>query len=187
MGFIRDYVEDVKNLLDRVSEEQVDRLIAALDAAWRSGRRVLLMGNGGSAATASHIVNDLQKCIQAETGRPLRALCLSDNTPLVLAWANDTEYANVYAPQVACWAEPGDLVIGISGSGNSLNVIRAIETANNLDAYTFGLAGFGGGKLAQTARECIVVESDNMQRIEDIHMILLHIAFSALREQTKRR
>src|ERR1019366_9017260 len=126
--------------------------------------------------------NDLQKCVYLEAGRPLKTLCLSDCTSLILAWANDTEYANIYAPQVECWAEPGDLVIGISGSGNSENIIRAIEVAKSRGAKTFGLAGFKGGKLAQAADECITILSDNMQQIEDLHMILLHVVFSSLRE-----
>jgi D-sedoheptulose 7-phosphate isomerase len=186
MSYIGDYFEGVKRLMDAVQEAQVERLVGALEEAWREGRRVLLMGNGGSAASASHIVNDLQKCIHLESGRPLKTLCLSDCTPLLMAWANDTEYANVFAPQVECWAEPGDVVIGISGSGNSENVIRGIEAANARGARTVGLAGFRGGRLAQTAQECLVVPSDNMQQIEDLHMIMLHVVFSALRERVRR-
>jgi D-sedoheptulose 7-phosphate isomerase len=125
----------------------------------------------------------LQKCIHLDAGRPLKTLCLSDCTPLILAWANDTEYANIFAPQVECWAEPGDLVIGISGSGNSPNVLNAIEAANARGAVTFGLCGFGGGKLANMAKESIVIQSDNMQQIEDLHMILLHVVFSMLRDR----
>jgi len=185
VGYVAGYIDGVKRLLDQVSEEDVERLIAALEAAWRQGRRVLLMGNGGSSATASHIVNDLQKCLHCEAGRPLKALCLSDCAPLVLAWANDTEYANVFAPQVECWVEPGDLVIGISGSGNSPNILRAMEAARRLGAHTFGLAGFAGGALAQVSSDCIVVRTDNMQQIEDLHMILLHMAFSALRDRAR--
>jgi D-sedoheptulose 7-phosphate isomerase len=182
MNEITRYLEGVKRLIDTVSHDRIQDLADALRRAWTAQRRVLVMGNGGSAATASHIVNDLQKCLQLEHGRALRVLCLSDCTPLVLAWANDTEYANVYAPQVECWAEPGDLVIAISGSGNSENIIRAVEAANRLGAHTFGLAGFGGGRLAQTATECLVIESDNMQQIEDLHMIVLHLAFTLLRD-----
>ncbi|HLK58730.1 MAG TPA: SIS domain-containing protein [Chthonomonadaceae bacterium] len=186
MSYTADYLGGVKRLIDQVSEAQVERLTGLLEDAWAKDRRVLLMGNGGSSATASHIVNDLQKCIHLESGRPIKALCLSDCTPLLMAWGNDTEFANVFAPQVECWAEPGDLVIAISGSGNSPNVIRAVETANERGAHTFGLAGYQGGKLAQTAKECIVVPSDNMQQIEDLHMILLHLVFSMLRERTRK-
>lgn len=185
MGYARDYFAKLTALMQEVSEPQVERLAGLLEGAWREDRKVLLMGNGGSGATASHIVNDLQKCIHLDAGRPLKTLCLSDCTPLVLAWANDTEYANVFAPQVVCWAEPGDLVIGISGSGNSPNVLNAIRAANERGATTFGLCGFGGGELARLAKESIVLQSDNMQQVEDLHMILLHVVFSMLRDRVK--
>jgi D-sedoheptulose 7-phosphate isomerase len=185
MSYISDYFAGVKRLLDTVAEDQINRLADRLEEAWKADGRVLLMGNGGSSATASHIVNDLQKCINLECGKPLKTLCLSDCTPLVMAWANDTEYANVFAPQVECWAEPGDLVIAISGSGNSENVIRAVEVANRKGAHTFGLAGYKGGRLAETAKECIVIPSDNMQQIEDLHMILLHVVFSLFRDRNR--
>jgi D-sedoheptulose 7-phosphate isomerase len=175
----------VKRLLDEIPEEQVEKLATHLEDAWREGKRVLLMGNGGSSATVSHIVNDLQKCLDLECGKPLKTICLSDCTPLVMAWGNDTEFANVFAPQVAAWAEPDDLLIGVSGSGNSPNILRAIEKGNEIRARTFGLAGYQGGKLAQTAKECIVVPSDNMQQIEDIHMVLLHVVFSIVRDRNR--
>jgi len=180
---VSQYVDDVKLLLDAIDPEQVERLTELLFEAWQEDRRVLLFGNGGSAGTASHIVNDLQKCIHLDAGKPLKALCLSDCTPLIMAWANDTEFANIFAPQVECWAQPGDLVIAISGSGNSPNVIRAVEKGNDIGAYTFGLAGFEGGHLLSAARECIVVRSANMQQIEDLHMILLHLVFTLLRHR----
>src|SRR5258708_36952211 len=186
MSFVSTYLAGVKQLIENVREEEIERLALALENAWREDRRVLLMGNGGSSSTASHIVNDLQKCIHQESGRPLKAICLTDCTPLVMAWANDTDYSNGFAPQVQCWAEPGDLVIGISGSGNSMNVINAIETANALGARTFGLAGFSGGKLSEAAKDCIVVKSENMQQIEDLHMIILHVVFSLLRDRVRK-
>lgn len=178
--FVRDYLDDVKVLLDRVELCEVERMVEALLEAWRHDRRVLLMGNGGSSSSVSHIVNDMQKNLHLEAGKPLRTLCLSDCTPLMMAWANDTAWENIFAPQVECWAEPGDVVIGVSGSGNSMNVINGIDAANRAGAITFGLAGYQGGKLKETARHCIVVPSDNMQRIEDVHMVLLHVVFSAL-------
>ena len=102
-----------------------------------------------------------------------------------MSWANDTEYANIFQPQVECWTEPGDLVIGVSGSGNSENVIRGIIKANELGANTFGLAGYDGGRLSKLAKQCIVVESFSMQQVEDMHMILLHIAFCAVRDRNR--
>jgi len=179
------YIEQLQHLLGALDAEQLSHLADLLEDCWRQGKRVLLAGNGGSAATASHIVNDLQKCIQLDTGRPLKAMCLSDCTPLVLAWANDTSYENVYAPQVECWAEPGDLLIAISGSGNSPNILRAVEAARRCGAHSFGLAGHMGGELASVADECLVVPSTNMQQIEDVHMVVLHLVFSELRERLR--
>lgn len=184
-SFVDGYLGDLRALLDQVNPAEIGSVVAELLEAWRGGKRVLLMGNGGSSSSVSHIVNDMQKNIALESGRPLRALCLSDCTPLMMAWANDTAWENVFAPQVDCWAEPGDVVIGVSGSGNSMNIINGIEAAKRAGARTIGLAGFGGGKLKAAAQQCLVVESENMQRIEDVHMVMLHMIFSALLEETK--
>lgn len=183
MSFTRDYLGDVKVLIDKLSEDQIELFVNDILTVWKHKRKLIFMGNGGSSATASHIVNDFQKCLQLDTGVAVKAMCLSDNTPLAFAWANDTEFANVYTPQIECWVEPGDLVVGISGSGNSPNILNAIEAANKLGALTYGLAGFDGGKLADIAQRVFVVESDSMQRIEDLHMIILHLAFAEVRRR----
>lgn len=180
---IETYMNDLKTLVAAVDPKQTAVIVEAMLKAWREGRRLLLMGNGGSGATVSHIVADLQKCMQLETGRPIKALCLSDCTPLLTAWANDTAWHNVFAPQVECWAEAGDVVIGVSGSGNSKNVLDGIAAANRADAITFGLAGYDGGKLKELAKHCIVVPSYSMQMVEDIHMAMLHAIFRAVLEQ----
>ena len=184
-AFINRYLSDLTSLIGAIDVTQIEHMVETLLIAWRQGRRVLLMGNGGSSSSVSHIVNDLQKNIHLETGRALRTLCLSDCTPLMMAWANDTQWDNIFAPQVVCWAEPGDVVIGVSGSGNSMNVINGIQAANEAGATTFGLAGYSGGKLKDTAQHCLLVTSDNMQRIEDVHMVLLHIIFSTLLERAR--
>ncbi len=185
MSYVQNYFSGVKSLIEQVSEEQVNRLANLLETAWKEDKHVILMGNGGSAGTASHIVNDIQKCLQLECGKPIRAICLSDNTPLVLAWANDTEYANVYEPQIDCWASKGDLVIAISGSGNSPNILRAAEAGKRKGAFVFGMAGYTGGKLIAASTECLVVFTDNMQQIEDLHMMILHLAFSIVRDRNR--
>jgi len=101
----------------------------------------------------------------------------------VLAWANDEGYENVFAPQVECWGEAGDLLIAISGSGNSPNVLKAVAAARQRGVATFGLSGFAGGQLAKDADTCIVVPSDSMQQIEDVHLIILHMVFLGLRDR----
>lgn len=181
--FIDSYITELKCLLDAVDRDEIQKMVDWIFEAWQNDRRVILMGNGGSSASVSHIVADLQKNIQLETGRALRTICLTDCTPLLSAWANDSRWDNVFAPQVACWAEPGDIVIGVSGSGNSMNVINGVEEANRIGARTIGLAGYQGGKLKDTAEFCIVAASNSMQRIEDIHMILLHVVFCAVVER----
>jgi D-sedoheptulose 7-phosphate isomerase len=183
--YIDSYLQDLTRLINEVDSHAIEPFVDAIVDAWRHGRRVIVMGNGGSSSSTSHIVCDLQKNIQMETGKALRAICLTDSTPLLSAWANDTEWSNVFAPQVECWAEPNDVVIGVSGSGNSMNVINGIAAANRADARTFGMAGYKGGKLKDVASHCIVVASDNMQRIEDVHMTLLHAIFLAVCERLK--
>ena len=182
---VQGYISDLKSLLDAITPEQIDPLVDILFTAWQNNRRVLFMANGGSSSSVSHIANDLQKNIQLEAGKPLKVLCLTDNTPILMAWANDTEWENVFAPQVTCWAEPGDVVIGASGSGNSRNVLNGIAQANALGATTIGLAGYGGGKLKDIAQHAFVVDSFNMQRVEDVHMVVLHILFCGLLERAK--
>ena len=181
----QNYINDLKRLLEDLDHQLIDFISNALLVAWKDDHRVLFMGNGGSSSSVSHIVNDLQKNVALEAGKPLKAMCLSDCSPLMMAWANDTNWDNIFAPQVECWAEPGDVVIGVSGSGNSMNVINGILAANKAGAVTIGLAGYAGGKLKQFAQNCLVVESDNMQRIEDIHMVVLHIIFTETLERAK--
>jgi D-sedoheptulose 7-phosphate isomerase len=183
--FVKAYLCELTALLDAVDPAAVEGVVDVLYDAWRDNSLVMLMGNGGSSCSVSHIVCDLQKNIQIETGQALRTLCLTDSTPLLSAWANDTHWDNVFAPQIACWANPGDVVIGVSGSGNSMNVINGMVAAKVAGARTIGFAGFEGGKLKDVSDTCIVVRSDNMQRIEDVHMTLLHAVFLALYERAK--
>lgn len=177
MEQIRFYLRDVGQLLQEMPVAVIRNVVDCLLKAYDEDRRLILLGNGGSAATASHLVADFQKMVYLAGGKPFRAMACTDSMPLVTAWANDTEYAGVFAEQVRTWAETGDVVLAISGSGNSPNVLRAIEVAREKGATTVGLSGFAGGKLAGMVDLSIVVPCDNMQRIEDVHMILGHLFF----------
>jgi D-sedoheptulose 7-phosphate isomerase len=183
MGYVRDYLNTVSDLLARVPEANVAALIDLLWDNYQQGRRVVFCGNGGSAATASHLPADFQKNIHLDGGRPWECLSVVDSIPLLTAWSNDTEYANVFAGQVRTWLRPQDLLIAISGSGNSPNVLAAVEAALEIGAHTSGWSGFGGGKLSRLARHTLVVDSHNMQMVEDVHMILGHVLYSALRDR----
>jgi len=185
MGYTRTYLNKLTALLAEVSEADVDRVSELLWENFQAGRRLVLCGNGGSAATASHLATDFQKCLFLETGRAWECLCLADSMPQITAWGNDTDYANVFAGQARCWLRPDDILIALSGSGNSPNILAAVEAAHNVGAITVGLCGFGGGRLAQAAQYSLVVQSENMQMIEDVHMVLGHVLFSALRDRLR--
>jgi D-sedoheptulose 7-phosphate isomerase len=179
MNQIRFYLTDVTRLLGELPVEQLHGLVQRLLAAYQEGRQVFLLGNGGSASTCSHIVNDFQKCIYHASGsrRTFRCMSLTDNVALMTAWANDTAYDQIFAEQLRPWVQPGDLVFCVSGSGNSPNVLNAARLAREQGAYVVGLAGYEGGRLAPLCDEAVVVRSDNMQRIEDCHMVVLHLLF----------
>jgi D-sedoheptulose 7-phosphate isomerase len=187
MEQIQFYLNDLSRLLQAVPVATVRQVVDRLLEAYRNDRRLILLGNGGSAATASHLVADFQKMIYLEGGRPFKAMACTDSMPLVTAWANDTDYVNVFAEQVRAWVEADDMVLAISGSGNSPNVLRAVEVAREQGATTIGLSGFAGGKLAALVDIPIVVPCDNMQRIEDLHMILGHMFFWRMMEEVKLR
>jgi D-sedoheptulose 7-phosphate isomerase len=184
--FTQSYLADIKSILDSMQADliiQIDKVASILNKARENRNTIFTMGNGGSAATASHFVIDLSKMTITEGLPRFKAIGLNDNIPSMLAWANDASYEDIFAEQLKNLMEPGDVVIGISGSGNSRNVIKAIEYANSHGAVTIGLSGFDGGKLLKCARENIHIPSRNMQRVEDIHLIIEHLLTSLLRDE----
>ena len=177
------YLTEMAALLLELSSEEIDSAIAIFWDNYRNRRRVVFCGNGGSAATASHLPADFQKNMFLHGGTPWECLSLVDSVPLLTAWSNDTEYAEVFAGQARTWLRPGDLLVAISGSGNSPNILAAVEAAHALGAETLGWSGFDGGRLAQIVQHKIVVPKHNMQMVEDVHMILGHLIYSALRDR----
>lgn len=165
-------------LLDR---RAVGAFIELLMAACREGRQVFLLGNGGSAAFASHMANDLNKIVLPGLPR-FRAIALTDNVPLITAWANDESYDRVFSEQLANLCRPGDVVVAVSCSGNSRNVLQAVERARELGAEVVGVTGDRGGKLAEMAGLCIRAPAAHIGQQEDIHMVLDHMIASALRQ-----
>ncbi len=175
------YFQTVASVLTTLPSEPIEQIIATLRTARANGQRIFMCGNGRSSANASHIVNDMLKST-IQPGQPrFKLICLSDNVPTLTAYANDISYDVVFAEPLASLAEPGDVVIALSGSGNSPNVLNAMEAAKKAGATAFGLAGYGGGKLAGIADRCITLASTNMQLVEDVHMAILHAAFAGLR------
>ncbi len=175
--------------MDRLPLKEAERAAEILFRAYQADHTVFLFGNGGSAALASHMAADLGKCTHfpgpewMASVKRLKALAVSDNTPMITAWANDTAYENVFAGQMENFIQAGDVAFGISGSGNSPSVLCALELARRKGATTVGLVGCGGGKM-QDLLDCVVlVPSDNMQRVEDVHLILAHMIFLDLKQR----
>ncbi len=187
--FAKDYIKGLKDVLDRIPLGPVDEIIQAIELAQNERRQVFVIGNGGSAATASHMMNDLCKGTLGHKGDApwprLRVIALTDNVSLMTAWANDTDYTHVFSEPLKNLAERGDVLIAISASGNSPNIVAAVEAAKQMGVKVIGLAGFTGGKLAKLADISFVVPSDGYGPVEDVHMILDHIITGYLYEKLK--
>ena len=182
MKLIDKYLLDVKTTIDQIPVERIEEVISILQDARINHKQVFIMGNGGSASTASHFVCDLAKNTR-KTGWPgFRAIGLTDNMAIFSAYGNDEGYENVFAQQLNNLLQAGDVVIAISGSGNSPNVIKAVEMANSRGAITIGFTGLTGGKLKSTAQYVIYVPNYKMDQVEDIHLMLEHMICRALME-----
>ena len=174
------YIEGLKATIDGLDMEQVSNAIGLIKDAWQKGKQVFCFGNGGSALTAQHYATDWSKGVYCSTGKPFYARCLADNIGIVSAYGNDFSYEDIFIQQLKPVLAPGDLVIGISGSGNSENVIRAIQYANENGAATLGICGYSGGRLKQVAQHCVWVNVNDMQIAEDVHLLFGHMAMQVL-------
>jgi D-sedoheptulose 7-phosphate isomerase len=178
---LNSYFEGVLQTIIKMPIATVDEIATALVEAYDRGRAVYLFGNGGSAALASHFACDLGKGATDGSAKRFRALAFTDNVPLMTAWANDASYEDVFAEQLANFVRPDDVAFAISGSGNSPNVLKALTVARREGALTIGLTGFQGGYMKDLCDVCLVIPSDNMQIIEDLHLSVTHAIFTAVR------
>jgi D-sedoheptulose 7-phosphate isomerase len=176
----RAFLEQVSQELQRINPSEVKALADAIFECYELRRMVFLCGNGGSGSNASHFCEDLGKGtlrredFDRDSKRRLRVLSLTDNSPYILAWGNDEGFERVFVEQLKNLASPGDLLIAISGSGNSANVLRAVEWANHHELNTFGCTGFSGGKLKKMAKQNLHVPLDDMGIVESIHLTAFH-------------
>ena len=168
------YYEQLQAVIADLDAKKIARVIEVLLEANERGSTIFLFGNGGSAATATHFANDLAKGCLVEGCNRLRAISLTDNVALITALANDTGYENIFSSQLESLICSGDIVIGISGSGNSPNVLKGMQVAREAGAYTIGFCGFGGGKLRGMVDLDLTSGCLNMQQVEDLHMTLCH-------------
>jgi D-sedoheptulose 7-phosphate isomerase len=174
------YLGRLTTVLSALDAAALDGAIAAISRVWHAGGQIITLGNGGSAITALHFVTDWNKGVFSATGRPFRGRSLVDNMGIVTAYANDISYADVFVEQLRNLAQPQDLVLAISGSGNSENVIRAVAYANEIGCETVGLVGFSGGRLKGLAKHVVWAAIDDMQIAEDVHAIFGHVVMQAL-------
>ena len=175
MSYAQHYLERVSRSILGMDASRIDTAIDWLRQARDQERQVFTCGNGGSASTASHVICDLVKGASYQQARRFRGIALTDLVPTMLAYANDVSYESVFVEPLRNFARPGDLLIAISGSGNSPNVLRAVEHANAIGCRTVGLTGRDGGQLGRLVQLEIRVPDTHMGRIEDGHLIVCHM------------
>jgi D-sedoheptulose 7-phosphate isomerase len=187
------YVGEVQDILGRLPLEQLQAICDALYRAYENDQTIFVFGNGGSAALASHLACDLGKGTHAPCPptldmsgvRRIKVFSVTDNVPMITAWANDAAYEDIFVEQIENFIRPGDVAFGISGSGNSPNVLKALQLARERNATTVGFTGFQGGKMRNLLDYGIVVPSNSMQQIEDVHLVMGHLVFLNLRDRVQ--
>lgn len=186
MRSIEHYIQQVTQTLSDLPLDRIQDVVEVLLSANYVGSTVFIVGNGGSAATASHFACDLAKGT-ITPGRPrFRVTALTDNVPLMTAWSNDVAYEDLFVEQLRSLIRRGDVLVGISGSGNSPNVLKAVELARQSGGVTLGFSGFDGGRLSEMVDVPVVVPSQCMEQIEDVHLTLCHLVCTELRERMQR-
>jgi len=174
------YQDRLISAMQAVDKQQIIDIIMVLKKAWEQRKNIFLIGNGGSAATASHIACDLNKGVSFGLENRLKVLALNESIPILLALGNDVNFESVFVEQLKNFLEPGDVVIALSGSGNSPNILEAIDYAQKNGAITIGLCGYDGGRLRAMVQHPLHVPVDDQQVAEDIHLIIGHIIMRSL-------
>jgi D-sedoheptulose 7-phosphate isomerase len=182
------YFKELHEVTGNITVDGIDHIAHTLLKAYESARTVYLFGNGGSAALASHFACDLGKgTAYCNGGRRFRVLALTDNIPTLTAWANDSSYDDVFSEQLRCFVQAQDIAFAISGSGNSKNVLNALQVARDAGAVTVGISGFQGGEMKSLCDICVLVPSNNMQIIEDLHLAITHAIYRVVYNRIARR
>ena len=182
--FVSNYVAELKRAMDLIPMDKLEQTIEILINAYETGHTVFIMGNGGSGATASHFVCDLNKSVHRGQSKRMRCICLNDNMPSILAYANDLSYDDIFVGQLENFLEKEDAVIVLSASGNSSNVLKAIQYAHQKSAHTVAFTGFKGGQAADRAKISIIIPANDVKKIEDIHLLLTHMIVKIFQKKT---
>ena len=177
------YLDEAEQIVRSISRSEVRNVVERLFDGWKNRRTTYIIGNGGSASTASHMMNDLNKMTSHEGLHRFRAIALTDNVPYITAIGNDIEYADVFLEQLKNLLLPTDILIAVSGSGNSENIIRAVNYAHTIGAYVIGLCGNPGSRLCTSADAVVTIPAKSICQQEDGHLILNHAIALALRDR----
>ncbi len=183
---ISDYVKGLRACLDELSGQDVEDIADIIFNAYKDGKQIFVLGNGGSATTACHFARDLQIGTAVEGKPRIRTTSLTDNVALVTSLANDTDYSLIFKEQLIGQLSEGDVAIGITGSGNSPNILKAMEFARSQGAVIIGFIGFGGGKLQELTHKSVVLASQDYGPVEDIHLVLAHLITYLVRDRIAR-
>jgi len=185
MTFPQVYKGALLKAIESIDLEKVGQVIGILSRARDEGRRIFVCGNGGSASTASHFATDLVKGASYGRSKRFRIMALTDSLPTITAYSNDVSYDCVFVEQMKNFAEPGDVLLAISGSGNSPNVLRAMEFGNSIGCQTIAFTGRGGGHLGPLAQLEIRAGDSHMGRIEDLHVMVMHMVVYYFMEEER--
>jgi D-sedoheptulose 7-phosphate isomerase len=177
---VSNYLNAHQQLAQRLDADAFRQGIEMIKAAFEGGKKIITCGNGGSASTASHYITDWNKMVNLATGKKFRGVSLCDNVGLITAYANDLSYADVFSGQIDALMDEGDLLVAVSGSGNSPNVIKAIESARSAGGRVLGVVGYDGGKMMPLCDHSIWVPSFDMQLCEDVHLMFGHMVMKTL-------
>lgn len=177
---IKNYIDEHNKVLRDIDHDELNFIVELIYNSYLEGKKIFTCGNGGSASTASHMITDWNKMTTSATGKKIYGFSLTDNIGLITAYANDTNYENVFKGQLESVMDKGDLLISISGSGNSKNVINAVNYANEINGETISILGFDGGKIAKISKHSVIVPSYDMQICEDIHLMICHMVMKKL-------
>jgi D-sedoheptulose 7-phosphate isomerase len=177
---VLNYLNAHHQLAKKIDTELFQTGIEMIRDAFQSGKKIITCGNGGSASTASHYITDWNKMVNLATGKKFRGVSLCDNVGLVTAYGNDLTYADVFAGQIDALMDEGDLLVAVSGSGNSQNILKAIEAARSADGKILGVVGYDGGKMKSMCDHCVWVPSFDMQLCEDVHLMFGHMVMKTL-------
>ena len=181
------YFRETERVLAETPRAAIQANVSCLYRAWEQRQQVFILGNGGSASTASHMGNDLSKATIVPGMARMKVISLADNVALMTAWANDTSYDAIFREQLENLLEPGDVVIAISASGNSPNVLQAMEFARSRGAVTIGWTGLSGGRLKDIVDHCLHVPTDDVGMIESVHLVVDHAVTVELRARIQAR